>query len=384
MFSREPIFLFNNLVLVAMAFVVFFWTFLPLITEALGNKVSVGPPVYNQYIVPLALVLVLLSGIGPIAAWRRTTLKTVRRNFVWPLAAMGATIVVLLSFGVTQSPASIIMFAFAAFVIAVTVQEFARGVAARRAMASENPLQATVSLVRRNRRRYGGYIVHVGMALLFIGVAASSAFQHAHDVVLKPGQTTRVGDYKIRYVRPTSDIGQRAGSLEKISFGAVLDVTKNGKHVTSLHPSKAYFPSQDESDLGPIGRFFEGEATSEVGMQAGLRRDLWTAMSPDISKMRPIIDKGDKAFGAIDGKVAPEVQAQLLGQALTGLVQRYRTQPPPANFRLISSPLVAWIWIGGLVVFTGGLIALWPAGDPAMRRVRGRYAARVARELGRA
>ena len=89
MLSREAIFLFNNLVLVAMAFVVFFWTFLPLITEALGNKVSVGPPVYNQYIVPLALMLVLLSGIGPIAAWRRTTLKTVRRNFVWPLGAAG-------------------------------------------------------------------------------------------------------------------------------------------------------------------------------------------------------------------------------------------------------------------------------------------------------
>jgi len=202
--------------------------------------------------------------------------------------------------------------------------------------------------------------------------------------VMKPGQTTKVGDYTIRYVRPTSSIGQRAGSLEKISFGAVLDVKKDGKHLTTLRPSKAYFPSQDQGDLGAVGRFFEGEATSEVGMQAGLRRDLWTAMSPDISKMRPIIDKGDKAFGAIDGKVAPEVQAQLLGQALAGLVQRYRTQPPPANFRLISSPLVAWIWIGGLVVFTGGLIALWPAGDPAMRRVRGRYAARVARELGRA
>src|SRR5690348_7916303 len=364
MLSREAIFLFNNLVLVAMAFVVFFWTFLPLITEALGNKVSVGPPVYNQYIVPLALALVLLSGIGPVAAWRRTTLKTVKRNFVWPIAAAVATVVILLAAGVTQSWPSILMFAFATMVVAVTVQEFARGIAARRAMASENPVAAAMSLVRRNRRRYGGYIVHVGMALLFIGVAASSAFQHAHDVVLKPGQTTRVGDYKIRYVRPTSAIGTRAGSLEKISFGAVLDVTKNGKHVTTLRPSKAYFPSQDESDLGPVGRFFEGEATSEVGMQAGLRRDLWTAMSPDISKMRPIIDKGDKAFGAIDGKVAPEVQAQLLGQALAGLVQRYRTQPPPANFRLISSPLVAWIWIGGLVVFAGGLIALWPAGDP--------------------
>ena len=119
-------------------------------------------------------------------------------------------------------------------------------------------------------------------------------------------------------------------------------------------------------------------------MKAGINRDLWTAMSPDISKMHPIIDKGDKAFAAIEGKVPPATQAQLLGQAITGLVSRYRTQPPPANFRMISSPLVAWIWIGGLVVFSGGLIALWPSGDPAMRRVRGRYAARVARDLGRA
>jgi cytochrome c-type biogenesis protein CcmF len=119
-------------------------------------------------------------------------------------------------------------------------------------------------------------------------------------------------------------------------------------------------------------------------MKAGLRRDLWTAMSPDISKLQPIIDKGDKAFAGIDGKVPEAMQSALLGRAITGLVQRYRTQPPPANFRVISSPLVAWIWIGGLVVFTGGLIALWPSGDPAMRRVRGRYAARVARELGRA
>jgi cytochrome c-type biogenesis protein CcmF len=185
-------------------------------------------------------------------------------------------------------------------------------------------------------------------------------------------------------VRPTSNIATHNDELEKISFGAVLDVKKNGKHLTTLRPSKAYFPSQDETNLGAIGRFFEGDATSEVGMKAGLRRDLWTAMSPDISKMRPIIDKGDKAFGAIEGKVPPKMQAALLGQAITGLVQRYRNQPPPASFRMISSPLVAWIWIGGLVVFTGGLIALWPAGDPAARRVRGRYAARVARELGRA
>src|SRR4051812_47547936 len=384
MLSREAIFLFNNLVLVAMAFVVFFWTFLPLISEALGNKVSVGPPVYNQYIVPLALMLVLLSGIGPVAAWRRTTLKTVRRNFVWPIAAALVTFFGLLAAGVTQSIPAVLMFAFAALVVAVVAPGVVRGTSARPAVMGGAPPRAGFALVGRNRRRYGGYIVHVGMALLFVGVAGSSAFQHAHDVTLQAGQTTKVGDYVVRYVRPTAAIATRAGDLEKISFGAVLDVKKNGKHLTTLRPSKAYFPSQDETNLGPIGRFFEGDATSEVGMKAGLRRDLWTAMSPDISKMRPLIDKGDKAFAAIDGKVPPQTQAIYLGQAINGLVQRYRTQPPPASFRVISSPLVAWIWIGGLVVFSGGLIALWPAGDPARGRVRGRYAARVARELGRA
>jgi cytochrome c-type biogenesis protein CcmF len=120
-----------------------------------------------------------------------------------------------------------------------------------------------------------------------------------------------------------------------------------------------------------------------VGLKAGLRRDLWTAMSPDIASMRPLIDKGDKAFASIDGKVPPAMQSALLGRAITGLVERYRTKPPPVNFRMISSPLVAWIWIGGLVVFAGGLIALWPAADASTRRVRAGYAARVARELGR-
>jgi cytochrome c-type biogenesis protein CcmF len=241
-----------------------------------------------------------------------------------------------------------------------------------------------VNLVRRNRRRYGGYVVHVGMAVMFVGVAASSAFQHASDLQLSPGQRASVGGYEITYVKPTSRISQRAGSLEKISFGAVLDVRRDGRHVVTLRPEKGYYPSQDAVGLGPVGRFFEGESTSEVGMKAGLTRDLWTAMSPDIGKMRPIIDKGDQAFAAVEGKIAPATESALLGRAIGGLVQRYRNQPPPATFRVISSPLVAWIWVGGLIVFAGGLIAMWPAGDPAGRRVRAGYAARLARELGRA
>jgi cytochrome c-type biogenesis protein CcmF len=240
-----------------------------------------------------------------------------------------------------------------------------------------------ITLVRRNRRRYGGYIVHLGMAVLFIGVAASSAFQQARDVQLVPGDHATVAGYDIRYVRATADIVQRDGDVEKISFGAVLDVRKDGERVALLRPERGYYPSMDQTGFGPIGRFFEGEATSEIGMRAGITRDLWTAMSPDISKMRPIIDRGDEAFAQAEGKIPPAMEAALLGRAIVGLVDRYRESPPPATFRLIGSPLVAWIWIGGLIVFTGGLIAIWPAGAP-VRRESAALAARLARDVGRA
>jgi cytochrome c-type biogenesis protein CcmF len=383
--SREAAFLGNNLVLVGLCFVVFWGTFFPLISEAVtGTKAAVGPPWFDRYTVPLALVLVLLSGIGPVIAWRRATVANLRRAFLWPVVGGLVTLVALVVAGVTSNVGAVIMFVSGAFVLAVVVLELARGAAARRAMAGEAPPRALVNLVRRNRRRYGGYIVHVGMAVLFVGVAASSAFQHARDVQLSPGQRTSVGGYDITYVKATSRISQRAGSLEKISFGAVLDVRRDGRHLVTLRPEKGYYPSQDAQGLGAVGRFFEGESTSEVGMKAGLGRDLWTAMSPDVGKMRPIIDKGDKAFAAVEGKIPPEMESALLGRAIRGLVDRYQKQPPPATFRVISSPLVAWIWAGGLIVFAGGLIAMWPAGDAAARRVRAGYAARVARELGRA
>src|SRR5205085_4324938 len=113
----------------------------------------------------------------------------------------------------------------------------------------ETPPRAALALVRRNRRRYGGYIVHAGMAVLFIGVAASSALQHVRDVRMSPGQTAHVGGYDMRYVKATDDVG-----TEKISFGAVLDVHKDGKHVATLRPSRSYYPSQDVAGLGQIGR----------------------------------------------------------------------------------------------------------------------------------
>ena len=161
--SRESMFLANNVVLVALCFVIFWGTYFPLISEALtGKAASVGPPWFDRYTVPLALILVLLSGIGPVIAWRRATLANARRNFMAPVGVALTTLAVLLLAGVTGKPFALAMFGCAAFVLGCVGQEFVRGVRARRAMAGEAVPVALVALVRRNRRRYGGYIVHVG------------------------------------------------------------------------------------------------------------------------------------------------------------------------------------------------------------------------------
>jgi cytochrome c-type biogenesis protein CcmF len=376
--SREAAFLANNLVLVGLAFVVFWGTFFPLISEAVtGTKAAVGPPWFDRYTVPLALVLVLLSGIGPVIAWRRATLANARRTLLWPTLIACVVLVALLAFGVTGSATAVAMFVFAAFVVGVIGQEFARGVSARRAMAPEGPVRALVSLVQRNRRRYGGYTVHVGMAVLFVGVAASTAFQHARDVRLSPGQTATVGGYQVTYERATARPVYRGTRLERAALGAVLDVRKDGRHVATLRTERGYYPSAAPFASGSLVQgIFEGEATSEVGMKAGLTRDLWTAIQPDPQYLAKVIDATAKRTA----NRPPAQQAEAVGR----LLAVYRQGAFPAQFRVISTPLVSWIWLGGLIVFAGGLIALWPAPDAARRRVTAGYAARVARELGRA
>ena len=382
--SREAIFLLNNLVLVGLCFVIFWGTFFPLISEAVtGNEASVGPPWFDRYIVPLSLILVLLSGIGPVIAWRRATAANLRRNLVRPAIVGVATVAILLVAGVTGSVSALLMFGLAAFVIATVGQELWRGVRARRAMSSDSVPRAVVSLVQRNRRRYGGYLVHVGVAVLFAGVAASSAFQDARDVQLQVGQTAKVGGYDIKYLKPTSNLEAASnGRLEKINLGAVMQVSRDGDQVGTLRTERSFFPSVDPT-LGPVSRFFEGEATSEVGLRAGLRRDVWSAISPSVRDLKKQVAEGDNVF--TDAKSLPAEQRQIaLAQALDGLTRSYGNNPPPATFRLIVSPLVSWIWIGALIVFLGGLIALWPPLRRAPRPVAARYAARVARELGRA
>jgi cytochrome c-type biogenesis protein CcmF len=383
--SREAVFLLNNFVLVALCFVIFWGTFFPLISEAItGHRASVGPPWFDRYVAPLALVLVLLSGLGPVFAWRRTTLASLRRALLIPVLAAGATLVALLAAGgVARRPSALVMFCLAAFVVTVVGQEFWRGIVARRAMSSDSVPKALVSLVGRNRRRYGGYVVHAGIAVLFVGLAASSSFQQVRDVRLAPGGRAKVGGYDIAYVRPTSRLHvTHKGSLEKIDLGAQLRVRRgDGKPIT-LRPARSFFPSSDPS-LGPVSRYFEGEATSEVGLRPGLRRDFWTAVSPDTASLGPVIRRGDDVFERARSLPAEE-RAVALGEALRRIVAGYQDNASAVTFRVLVSPLVTWIWLGAVIIFGGGLITLWPAPAGFRRRVRSTYAARIARELGRA
>jgi cytochrome c-type biogenesis protein CcmF len=376
--SREAIFLANNLVLVGLCFVILWGTYFPLISEALtGQSASVGPPWFDRYTVPLALVLVLLSGVGPVIAWRRATAANARRNFLVPIACALLTLGVLLAAGVTQKPLALAMFCCAAFAIGSLMQEFWRGSRARMAAAGEAAPLALVSLVRRNRRRYGGYVVHLGMAVLFIGVAASSSFQHASELSLSPGQSTRVGSYTIRYVRPTASITGKydpshTGAV--MSLGAVLSVSKGGHHVATLQPSEGFYDS-GEASQGSVGHFIGGTAVSHVAMDAGITRDVWSAIAPDIStpELKRIVSIGNEKIPL----VRPEEGIVVIAL----LAHTYLQHPPPAQFHLIVSPLVMWIWIGGITVFLGGLIALWPAGGVRRRRSAVRSRTRLGAEL---
>jgi cytochrome c-type biogenesis protein CcmF len=376
--SREGAFLLNNLVLVALAFVIWWGTFFPLISEAIhGQKASVGPPWFDRYTVPLALVLVLLAGIGPVLTWRKVSARALRRTLIAPVVATGVVFAALLLLtDASKSWTSLAMFSLITFVLAVVSQEFWRGVRARRVMTREAPPAALTRLVARNRRRWGGYIVHVGIAVLFLGVAASSAFHSQRDIRMKQGQTTTVGGYKVKYLRPTADVGRdTAGTGAPISLGAVLDVSKGGKH-TIVRPKRNFYPVNDPS-VPMIARFFEGEPTSEVDVRWGLKRDLWFAVQPDLASLIPAIREADKKFGA------PQF-AKYQGVLIAAIAKSYAHDPPAANFRMIVSPMVSFIWIGGLIAVLGALIAVWPGAETRRRAVHSVYAAKLARELSRA
>jgi cytochrome c-type biogenesis protein CcmF len=268
---------------------------------------------------------------------------------------------------VTQHVFAYIMFGFGAFVVATVAQEFFRGARARRAMTGESLARSLVALVRRNRRRYGGYLVHAGVAVALVGVAGSTSFQHQRFATLRPGQSVHLDGYTFRYLHPTAH-----ATPQKVSFGGDLAVTKGGHKVTTLHTTYGLYASQDP--IHPIGRFLNtsdgAQTESRVGLDSGALRDLWVVISPNLGRLQSLVSTGDvtiaKALNSAE-RLPPAQRAaqlntifQLRDVAINEIAQRFVTHPWASTFLIEVSPLVMWLWIGAIIAALGGLIALWP------------------------
>ena len=386
--SREAVFLVNNLLLVGLTAVIFWGTFFPLISELFtGNKASLAAPWFDRYTTPLAILLVLFTGIGPLLAWRRVSWESAKRVFRLPLIVAAVTLVVLAGFtDAAHKPWALALFVFAAFALTGLAQEFWTGAAARRQLTDESMPTALVGLVTRNRRRYGGYIVHAGVAVLLIGIAASSSFQTNRDVNLKPGQSTEVDGRRITYVKPIVEVDS-----EKYTFAQRLRVEEGGD-VSYLRSSQRFFKPTGVP-VGTIDSYFAGESTSEVGLEPGLKQDLWIAPRVDVADVQRRARAADQGFAAcvkggpgtppqckalqsmmLAARANPSLRPQALEQisklqslAAARVAKSYLGDNASVTFKVIVNPLVTWMWLGGLIALAGALIAIWPT----RRRRRG-------------
>jgi cytochrome c-type biogenesis protein CcmF len=299
--SREAAFLVNNWILLFSAFFVLFATMFPTLSEAItGERITVGPPFFNQWMLPIGLVLLLLTGIGPLMAWRKSTIQNLASQFLWPslAAVVTAGAFVALGFRVWVSGVCI---ALCAFSLGTIVQEFWRGANVRKGATGSDLFTALVGLVARNKRRYGGYIVHVGIVVLFFGFAGEG-FKLEKQVLLKPGDEAVLGDYTVRSegLRVTED-------AQKQMVTAHVRVFQDGRQIDNLYPAKwSFFKHQTEPP------------TTEVAIRRTLAEDLYVVLA------------------------AHEVSTQA------------------AHLQLVVNPLVNWVWFGFGIMALGTGIALLP------------------------
>ena len=300
-FSREATFLLNNLLFVGIAFTVFWGTVFPVLSEWVrGVKITVGPPFFNKVNAPLALALIFLMGVGPVIAWRRASWTSLKRAFAVPVGTGVASGVVALALGAGNFYA-IVAFSIAAFALATVSTEFWKGMRVRQAMMGEAPWTALSRLIGKNRRRYGGYIVHVAVVMIFVGIVASSIFKIEKQVGLSPGESTRVGGYTLRFEgvedESTPHVEIRRARL------AVLD---DGELLGFVHPEKRFYKKPEQP-------------TTEVAIWSTLGGDLYTVL------------------GSYD-------PASKVGV-----------------FQIFLNPMIGWMWIGGFVLAFGTAICMWPS-----------------------
>lgn len=298
--SRESAFLFNNLLLVTFCFTVFLGTIFPLLAEAVrGVKVSVGAPYFNYVAGPIGLGLLFLMGVGPVIPWRGGSWASLRRNLLGPgLAGVAAGCAAfLLGF---RGPWVLTTYALAVFVMGVAVQEYYRGIRARRRTAGEGPVQALAQLFIRNRRRYGGFIVHVGFALVAIGIVSSSAFKVEQEGMLKKGEMLQAGKYQVRFDRLTSGEGPT-----HVKVHGIFTIFNESHEAGEMRPGLRFYPRSND----PI---------AEVDYWLGLQEDLYVILSS------------------------------------------FDRQGAWAVVKVLVNPMVSWIWIGGAIMALGTLIAMLP------------------------
>jgi cytochrome c-type biogenesis protein CcmF len=313
--SREAAFLYNNLLLVAFALTILWGVVLPLLSEAIrGIPMTVGPPYYDFFLRVFGLPLLLLMAIGPLIAWRKSSIQALARSLRWPAGAALVAGVLLAIEGARASTPGLIAYTFSAFVLATIVLEFARGTRARKALGAGGWINAFNSLIARNRRRYGGYISHAAVVLLTIGVVGSSVYGTSRTGRLQPGQSLTLGRYSLLYLGPTFRRGRNHDEIR-----ARLALWENGTRAGVVTPGK---------NLYHVEAFF--------GNAVAIRTDWLRA-----EDLFVIADRFNR-----DGSV---------------------------DLRVLVNPLVDLIWIAGVVFLIGSLVSIWP--DTHEQR---RYARRAA------
>jgi len=319
MVSREGSFLFNNLLLVGIAFSVFWGTMWPMISELIrGTQVTVGPPFFNQVNVPIGLALLALTGIGPLIAWRKASIGHLRRQFAVPVTTGLVTAALLVALGVREFYATSAM-ALGAFVVATIVQEFWRGVGARHRLHGEGYAQAFARLVGRNRRRYGGYIVHLGVVTYFIAFSGL-AFKTDLEASLKPGESAQLkSPYGYMYTFTHLGVSQY-NEQNRLVSAATVEVARDGKRIGLIKSEKRqHFTCAQPLDPCPDQlKRASFEPSTEAGIKSDPREDLYIVYA-----------------GSVEGT-------------------------EEAVYRFTINPLVWWVWYGGFILVLGGVVTLWP------------------------
>ena len=298
--SREAAFVANNWILLFSALFILFATMFPTLSEAFtGNRLTVGPPFFNRWMVPIGLVVLLLTGIAPLMAWKKSTVANLREQFTWPVLFSAVTAGILVALGLHRV-APLLCFSLCVFVSTSIIQEFVRGARVRKDATGTDVLTALIGLVTRERRRYGGYVVHLGIVLMFLGFAGQ-AFHSEQQFVLQPGQQASLRHFAVRNdgVRVTDD-----GAKQMVT--ATVAVFENGKSIGVMSPARYFYRKHEE------------QPTTEVAIRRSMTEDLYLVL--------PAYELKDQSI----------------------------------SLQVVINPLVNWIWTGFTVLLLGTGICLLP------------------------